>query len=193
MCELGMRSRCVCFPELRYLSRVAVTSSSCCFHCPLRGVTAQIPCSEKWRTKLCPPGSNCDRRTCTFAHHVGQLRQPIEVRQLYDEVWADGVDWWFGQTMQQAQLERFLAYYNNTPVTEVPAWAHGLRYVYYGLDHPADRYLMWDFGLTQDAELLVSRRGGLLPFEYMRDVWKILEERKLVLGVQQQGPCGCMG
>jgi len=124
---------------------------------------------------------------------VGQLRQPIEVRQLYDEVWADGVDWWFGQTMQQAQLERFLAYYNNTPVTEVLAWAHGLRYVYYGLDHPADRYLMWDFGLTQDAELLVSRRGGLLPFEYMRDVWKILEERKLVLGVQQQGPCGCMG
>jgi len=103
---------------------------------------AQTRVNDLWCTKLCPPGSDCEGQTCAFAHHLRELRPPNEMDQLYDCAWADGVDRWFGQTMQPEQMERFLFYYNSTPAYEVPVWAHGLRYVCHVPHVLSDRYQM---------------------------------------------------
>ena len=47
---------------------------------------------------------------------------------------------------------------------------------------------MWDYGLSMDLELLcVRRQGGSVPFKFMPDLWRILEERRVQLSLRRSG------
>ena len=52
---------------------------------------------------------------------------------------------------------------------------------------------MWDYGLKMDfEELCVRRQGRSVPFKFMPDLWRILEERRVQLSLQTQRVRGCM-
>ena len=61
--------------------------------------------------RLCRHGPDCQYEGCNFAHALWQLRSPNEVQFFYPGAWKQGIDRWFGQTMQQQQVDLIVKYY----------------------------------------------------------------------------------
>ena len=111
---------------------------------------------DLWRCELCRHGAVCGmHRTgaCGYGHSLAELLPPRERDREYLGVWRNGVDRYFGQHMNQAQLDRIMFYYNRTPVPERPVWSSCMAWFYQYLDLCMLPELGWDFGL---------RRSGLL-------------------------------
>ena len=60
--------------------------------------------SDSWRILLCPDGGACRHDNCPYAHRLCELRPPNESDRLYPEIWAAGVDRWYGQALPEEQL-----------------------------------------------------------------------------------------
>jgi len=71
--------------------------------------------SDAWRISLCPLGGECRDENCPLAHRLCELRPPNEAEQLYREIWASGVDRWYGQALSEEQVKIVMDYYEQTP------------------------------------------------------------------------------
>ena len=103
--------------------------------------------------------------------------------------WRGGTAWnrWYGQPMKPEQTDIIITYYQQTTTYEVPAWAHGLRYVSCGEESEWDRHMQWDYGLAMDQELLCLHRRGRLPFDLMPNLWETLNDRRCRLRMDSSG------
>ena len=109
---------------------------------------------DLWRCELCRHGPACGRHrtgVCGYAHSLAELLPPRERDREYLGVWRNGVDRYFGQHMNKAQLDRIMFYYNRTPVPERPVWSSCMAWFYQYLDLRMLPELGWDFGLWQDV------------------------------------------
>ena len=116
---------------------------------------------------------------------------PREVERSYSGVWQDGVDRWYGQLVEKQQRDRILEYIGRAQSWEIPVWAKAFRWFYLGLDIDMLPELGWDFGISQDAEVLLRcRSSDRLPFEWavrwdgMR-LWELLHRRRDVLEARE--------
>ena len=96
------------------------------------------------------------------AHSLSELLPPDESARHFPAAWS-GCDRWYGQTMKQAQLNLFQRYHVQTPMSEIPPWAHGLRRYYGRVDLKPDEFMPWDYGLSKDLQLLCHHRRGPIP------------------------------
>ena len=128
------------------------------------------------------------RDQCDFAHSLCELRPPVEIRHRRGHQWdASSVDRFYGQCMSREQIRRFWYYYHNDPIVTRPVWSHGLFLLERGLEDRRGFAYPWDFGLSMDAELLVTFRnddGGAprVPFTWYPDLWERLQQRRIVMG-----------
>ena len=119
------------------------------------------------RTQLCR-FRGCNRARCDYAHSLWDLIPPDERHALYPKAWAGGMDRWYGQRLTPRQVRTIQAYYRGRDRSEVPTWAHGVRW-FYGdefIDMEEMRFfsqLSWDFGLHRDHYALCAGRGGAGP------------------------------
>ena len=129
-----------------------------------------------WRITLCDHMGACAMQldgTCRYAHSLKDLRPPYEIDQLYDCIWRDGVDRFYGQHMRADQLARIKRYWNTTPDCERPAWCRCLAWYHGNHDLDAYPHCSWDFGLSQDLQSLrVMRKVYRVPFQ-----WAVREDR----------------
>ena len=123
------------------------------------------------------------RGTCGYAHSLQELMPPNETLALYNGMWSDGVDRFFGQHMPDYQLARIKRYWDKTPDHERPTWCRCLAW--YQGKHALDAFphCSWDFGIWQDLQSLrVTRKVYKLPFcwavrgDGVR-IWDLLYER----------------
>ena len=139
-----------------------------------------------WRCTLCDHGTNCAmhrRRKCGYAHSLKELMPPNETVVIYNGMWTDGVDRFYGQQMPEYQLDRIRRYWNMTLECEKPTWARCLAWLHG--EHALDAFphCSWDFGIWQDLESLrVTRKEYTLPFSWAvrRDgarLWDLLYQR----------------
>merc|ERR1712051_1018351 len=94
-----------------------------------------------------------------------------ESRRHYPKVWQGGVDRWYGQNMTDDQLSFIQYYHDQTPICDLPQWVHGLMHYYSGKQNKRCSFMQWDYGLTQDMQLLCGYRRGPLPFLAPEDLW----------------------
>lgn len=146
------------------------------------------PNPDLWRCELCRHGPTCGMRkegTCGYAHSLAEVLPPLETQQSYKGVWRDGVDRFYGQSMQQAQLNRIKEYWNITPECEKPVWARCLRWYLTDQDLCLHPECGWDFGIWQDLDTMKrARKQYEVPFEWARrqtdgiGIWERLQERR---------------
>ena len=84
--------------------------------------------------------------------------------------------------MTRDQLCIIKRYYERTPSCELPQWVHGLAHYYSGRPNQYCSSMQWDYGLTQDMELLCRDRRGSLPFVVSEGLWDDLRQRRRELG-----------
>ncbi len=140
---------------------------------------------DAWRVALCRHGLECkylQAQQCSFAHSLRELRPPFEDHILYDQVWRDGVDRWYGQDLTTEQLNRIKWYWQHTPPHQRPAWAWGLYWFQSNEELGFEPKLGEDFGLGADVSLMLSlRSGGQRPFRWMPGFWERIEQRGILL------------
>ena len=136
------------------------------------------------RTRLCRHGSSCQHDNCSFAHALCDLRSPNEVQLFYPVAWEKGIDRWFGQNMQQQQVDLILKFYTQTPNHTMPQWAHGLISILGGPEWDGDQDMICQY-----------RRGGYglvyprreLPFHVIPALWPTLHARRNAMQAMANG------
>ena len=174
-------------------------------HSPIAAAMSRDPHWDCWCTQLCShgPGHTSSRdEPCRFAHSLGELRAPIEIRFRYDHYWREQqVDRFYGQDLSQRQIERFKHYWDTGPRDDRPSWAVGLRLLLKRQECTQGMAHSWDFGLSLDLEVLRSLRNydhsaPRLPFMYYEDLWPRLRRRQAAMnrddGVYMKS-IGCLG
>ena len=118
--------------------------------------------------------------TCEFAHTLMELKPPHEKWWVYKGVWKDGVDRWYGQKMAEYDVNRVRWYYQRTPITDIPTWAHGLKwYCCPREDQSQFDNFPADFGIEQDwSAVCAKRKSRTVPFEWAKGLWERIAERK---------------
>ena len=138
---------------------------------------------DLWRTSLCFHGAEHgqSRPDCRFAHSLSELRPPDERFFSYEDQWRN-VDRFYGQFMDDDQLERIRKYYVTTPPCERPLWSVGLYLIAIGAECRLGFALPWDFGLVRDYDdLLDRRRYRSCPFRQWPGLWYRLSLRRQTL------------
>ena len=147
---------------------------------------ADLSARSLWRIRLCPHGPQCSDQNCVHAHKLSELRPPIEAFGRHDQVWSEGVDRWYGQTLLPRQKQLLLDYCSDTPEYEIPLWVSGFLFYVHGQHLVRDVHLPWDYGLCEDLDVLCNIRRGPVPFDFMADLWPKLGERLAVLETEQE-------
>ena len=141
---------------------------------------------DLWRSALCDHGPRCRLRRrgiCGFAHGLQELRPPDEQYRLYNGVWRDGADRWYGQHMSSRQLHRIAMYWNASAPWERPAWACGLHWLTNNLAATAYPEHPWEFNLWADWDVVCrGRKERVVLFHWMRsgdglDLWDAFASR----------------
>ena len=143
-----------------------------------------------WHTQLCslgPSHVSSGREPCRFAHSLGELRAPIEIRHRYDHYWQmRQVDRFYGQQLSREQIERFKRYWSHGRRDDRPSWAVGLRLLLVNEELSRGMAHSWDFGLSLDIDVLrtlrnYDRGAPRLPFSFYEGLWPRLERRRAVM------------
>ena len=157
---------------------------------------------DLYRCELCKHGPMCKwlaRGTCGYAHKLKELVAPKETERTYDKVWGDGVHRWYGQTLPRKAVELFHKYFVIECPNDIPMWSHGLKWYLMTYTAVGNDMLMehdafpTDFGIEQDfLYVLRNRKGGKRPFQYMPELWKRIEWRRVHKEKALMATCGTL-
>ena len=82
--------------------------------------------------------------------------------------------------MAQYDVNRVNLYYNITPISDIPTWAHGMKWYY----NPQAEQTQFDnfpadFGIEEDwLAVRAERKSWRTPFAWAKNLWPRIEERK---------------
>ena len=145
---------------------------------------------DQWRCELCCHGTACGmHRTgaCGYGHSLAELLPPRERDREYLGACRNAVDRYFGQHMNEAQLDRIMFYYNRTPGPERPVWSSCMAWFYQYLDLCMLPELGWDFGLRRSG--LLTSVTGRRPASAGRIPRRIVSMRRVCSSIAAELLC----
>ena len=135
---------------------------------------------DLYRVELCYHCMDCTYNkcgVCSYAHQLSELMPPNESVRVYEGVWKDGVDRFFGQVMSDEQIQRIRVYYERTEPMDRPVWARGLYW--YCTRKGSFEDCPYDFGLEQDWKTVrMFRVYSRQPFQWAPHLWDRIAQRR---------------